>query len=126
MAALPEYDWELHRFLTEMRERDGNNRRFYMAAPWRRLRAQVLEEFHWESQDELLESPARIVRATCVHHDRYIDKYPGWALSEFWLDHDGVVRRNLVPLSHDAHDRRHGRCGFEARPKVEPITIERW
>jgi len=124
---VPEYDWDLHRQLIEMRERYGNHRRFYKSAAWRKLRAQVLEEFHYESQDELNESPARLVRATCVHHDRYVDKYPGWALSEWWTDADGNVRRNLVPLSHEAHDRRHGRYGF--RPRAEEansITDEWW
>lgn len=123
----PEYDWELHRDLIAMLEKDGNQRRFYMAAPWRRLRAKVLEEFHYESQDELHESPARYVRATCVHHDRFVDRYPGWALSEYWVDERGVVRRNLIPLSHDAHDARHNRCrrGVQACA-ISPITDEWW
>lgn len=125
--AVPEYDWELHRQLVAERERFGNNRRFYKRVAWKRLRAKVLQEFHFESQDELHESPARYVRATCVHHDRFIDKWPGWALSEWWVDGNGNVHRNLIPLSHDAHDARHARCG--SRPKervVDPVTQEWW
>lgn len=124
--AVPEYDWELHRDLLAMRERYGNHRRFYKSAAWRRLRAQVLEEFRYESQDELHASPARYVRATCVHHDRYVDKYPGWALSEWWVDSEGNVRRNLIPLSHDAHDARHGRCGFRLKVHDENAVTEEW
>ena len=125
--SLPEYDWELHRDLMAMRERYGNHRRFYKSAAWRRLRGKVLAEFHFESYDELRASPARYVPATCVHHDRYVDKYPGWALSEWWLDNDGTIRRNLFPLSHDAHDTRHGRCGSRARAEtVNPLTDEWW
>lgn len=124
---VPEYDWELHRRLVEMRERYGNHRRFYKSAEWRKLRAMVLEQFHYESQDELHASPARYVRATCVHHDRYVDKYPGWALSEFWVDGAGDVRRNLVPLSHDAHDARHGRCAAsKGKVSGKPVTEEWW
>lgn len=123
---IPEYDWDLHRFLTEMWERDHNHLRFYNSASWRRLRARVLEEFHWESQDELLASPAKYVRADVVHHDRYVDKYPGWALSEFWVDKDGAVRRNLVPLSHDAHEARHSRGRYYVRPVIDTLTPERW
>lgn len=125
--SVPEYDWDLHRRLLAMREEHGSFRRFYKSMAWRKLRAKVLEEFHHESQDELLASPARYVRATCVHHDRFVDKYPGWALSEFWCDDAGNVRRNLIPLSHDAHDARHGRCG--ARPRAEnanQVTEEWW
>lgn len=125
---VPEYDWDLHRRLTEMRERRGNNRLFYQSAAWRRLRAKVLEEFHWESWDEAHASPARHVRATCVHHDRHVDEYPGWALSEFWVDQGGELRRNLYPLSHDAHDARHGRCGHGVRAEAlaVPLTAEWW
>ena len=123
---MPEYDWELHRFLTKMLERDGNHRRFYMARPWRRLRARILEEFHYESQDELAGSPARYVRADVVHHDRYVDRYPGWALSEYWMDASGVVRRNLVPLSHDDHEARHGRGRYHERARADLLTQERW
>lgn len=125
--SLPEYDWELHRDLMAMRERYGNHRRFYKSAAWRRLRGKVLAEFHFESYDELRASPARYVPATCVHHDRYVDKYPGWALSEWWLDNDGTIRRNLFPLSHDAHDARHGRCGSRVRTEtVNPLADEWW
>ena len=129
-ARVPEYDWELHRDLVAMRERFGTHRHFYQSAAWRRLRTKVLEEFHYESQDELHATPARYVRATCVHHDRFVDKYPGWALSEWWTDSDGIVRRNLIPLSHDAHDERHRRFG--ARPHdssdgdVNAVTQEWW
>lgn len=124
---VPEYDWELHRDLIAMRERYGSHRRFYKSTAWRRLRAKVLEQFHYESQDELNHSPAHYVRATCVHHDRYVDKYPGWALSEYWTDSDGNVRRNLIPLSHDAHDARHGRCAARQRRETEnPLTDEWW
>ena len=124
---VPEYDWDLHRDLIAMRERYGNHRRFYKSMAWRRLRAKVLAEFRYESYDELRASPARYVRATCVHHDRYVDKYPGWALSEFWCDDDGNVLRNLFPLSHDAHDARHGRCGARTRPRVgEPQITDEW
>ena len=125
--AVPEYDWDLHRRINALRERFGNHRRFYKSAEWRRLRSKVLEEFHFESQDELVASPARYVKATCVHHDRFVDKYPGWALSEFWIDDKENVRRNLIPLSHEAHDLRHGRYG--GRPRVEtidPVTDEWW
>lgn len=123
---LPEYDWELHRHLMEMLARDGNQRRFYMSAAWRRLRAKVLEEAHFESQDELHATPARIVLATCVHHVMHVDEHPGWALSEFYVSDEGEVRRNLVALSHEAHDARHNRNQFWKRKREPELTKEMW
>lgn len=123
---VPEYDWDLDRYLRRMWEVRHNHRLFYQSAAWRRLRQHVLEEFHYESQDELLQSPARYVRATCVHHDRYVYNFPGWALSEFWVDDAGIVRRNLIPLSHEAHDLRHGRTHIGNRGPVFELTREMW
>lgn len=121
-----EYDWDLHRYLTRMWERKHHHRDFYNSAAWRRLRQRVLEENHFESWDELRATPARYVRATCVHHDRYVFNYPGWALSEFWCDDDGVVHRNLFPLSHEAHDARHNRNQYRQRRTEAELTKEMW
>lgn len=124
---VPEYDWELHRHLMEMLARDGNQRRFYKSAAWLRLRAKVLEEAHYESQDELNATPSRIVLATCVHHVMHVDEWPGWAMSEFYIsDDDHRVHRNLIPLSHDAHDARHGRMAFGKRAPRFELTREMW
>lgn len=127
VSALPEYDWELHDYLMRMLSRDGNQRRFYMSAKWRRLRAKVLEEAHYESQDELHATPARIVLATCVHHVMHVDELPGWALSEYYVsDDDHCTHRNLIALSHDAHDARHGRMRFAKRKPQFELTKEMW
>jgi hypothetical protein len=123
---VPEYDWDLDRYLRRMWEVRHNHRLFYQSARWRRLRQRVLEEHHYESWDELRATPARYVRATCVHHDRYVFNYPGWALSEFWCDDDGVVHRNLYPLSHEAHDARHGRIRHRQRRPDSELTKEMW
>ena len=123
---VPRYDWELDALLREQRKRNGHDRAFYNSARWRRLRARVLAEFHGESQYELGLSPRRIVRAEVVHHVMHVEDYPGWALSEFVLDEHGEIIRNLVPLSHEAHDIAHGRFGKAQRIKGDDISIERW
>lgn len=126
VSVLPEYDWDLHHHLMQMLARDGNQRRFYMSARWRRLRAKVLEESHFESQDELHATPARIVLATCVHHVMHVDELPGWALSEWYVDDSGQCHRNLIALSHEAHDARHGRMRFAKRKPQFELTKEMW
>jgi 5-methylcytosine-specific restriction protein A len=121
------YDPELARRLKAERERDGHNRKFYKSVAWRALRTRVLAEFHGECQDCLAKSPARYTPATCVHHEQHVDTHPGWALSETYTGKDGMERRNLVPLCHACHDRRHGRDpGSFAPKKSKPLTDERW
>lgn len=122
---VPRYDWELDALLREQRKRNGHDRAFYNSARWRRLRARVLAEFHGESQYELGLEPSRYVPAETVHHVMHVDEYPGWALSEFALDADGNLIRNLIPLSHAAHDIAHGRFGKNVRARAA-LTDEMW
>lgn len=126
MRILPSYDHSLAEWILTRRERDGNDHAFYCLAAWRRLRARVLAEFHGESQWELGLSPARYVPATVVHHVMHIEDWPGWALSKWAVNERGEVIRNLVPLSHEAHDVAHGRFGRGQRHRNPPITEERW
>lgn len=123
-----EYDWRLHATLTSMMERDGSLHRFYCRAAWRHLRDRVMDEFHNECADCRDASPARYAPAECVHHVHEADAEPGWALSEWVPDGRGGMERNLVPLCHECHDRRHGR--FRGRPRRTEshaeLTAERW
>lgn len=122
-----EYDWELHRKLTTMRETDPSLHLFYCCAPWRNLRAKVLAETHGECLDCLNASPARYVPAECVHHVHEVADEPGWALSEWVPDESGNPERNLVPLCHACHDARHNRFRGRVRKEDEaPLTPERW
>ena len=75
----------------------------------------------------LLSSTARASTSSdlSVHHVMHVDEYPGWALSEFALDAEGNLIRNLIPLSHAAHDIAHGRFGKNVRSRVA-LTDEMW
>lgn len=125
-ASVPPYDRALAARLREERRRDGNNLRFYRSAAWRRLRAEVLASAHMESLWELSGSPARVARADTVHHVLRLDRYPGYALHPWALDGEGRVVRNLIPLTHAAHDLVHGRRFAGGQTKAPPLTPERW
>ena len=126
LPSRPVYDHALAEWILDRRERLGHDRAFYNSAAWRTLRAHVLAEFHSESQYELHQSPARYVPATVVHHVMHVEDWPGWALSEYAVDGSGEVIRNLIPLSHEAHDIVHGRFGTGQRHREAPLTEERW
>lgn len=130
-ATPPAYDWALHARLVAEMERDGDCHRFYNRSAWRRLRRRVLDESHGECWDCAHATPARFVPATCVHHQHEVEREPGWALTEWVPDGHGGLERNLWPLCHDCHDRRHGRYAglppserFKAGPP--PLTEEWW
>lgn len=125
-ARRPSYDWDLDRWIRARRERNGHDRAFYDSARWRRLRAKVLEECHGESLYELAQSPALYVPATTVHHVMLVERHPGWALSEWAVDVDGQLVRNLVPLSDAGHNVAHGRFRGSNVRKRSYVTEERW
>lgn len=122
---VPPYDRDLASRLREMGRRTGCYRDFYRSPAWRRLRAEVLASMHGESLVELAASPARFVRADTVHHVLRVSRWPGYALHPWALDEEGRVVRNLIPLSHAAHDAVHGRA-FGGAVRNTPLTEEWW
>lgn len=120
----PEPDWELADWIRN--EAGPKRKRFYDSAAWLHLRSKVLAESHGASIYELTLSPARYVPATCVHHVMRVSQHPEWALSEWAVDETGAVIRNLIPLSHFAHDLAHGRCMPGGMGRAAPLTEERW
>lgn len=124
----PHYDAALARELRQMLDRDGCLRDFYRSPAWRKLRKKVLEEAHGESIAELYEAPAKYVPADTVHHVLRANVSPGYALSEWALDnHTGMIVRNLIPLSHYAHNVVHERVGFIRELQTSVALIpERW
>lgn len=98
----------------------GSLKPFYDSAAWRKARASVLAECHGESAWERQLSPARYEPATIVHHIYRVRRFPGLALSPWVRDpRTGRVERNLIPLSHEAHELAHGRAfpkGRRSRP----------
>lgn len=123
---VPPYDRALAARLREERRRDGTNLRFYRSVEWRRLRARILASMHQQSLWELSLSPAKYVKADTVHHILRLDRYPGFALHPWAVDERGNVVRNLIPLSHAAHDLVHGRRFDGGFAKAPPLTPERW
>lgn len=93
---------------------------FYRSYAWKKLRGQVLVKHKHECQD--CKARGHYRRADTVHHDRFIDKYPELALSEYW-ELAGELKMNLIPVCHECHERIHG-YRKKRRPKNRPP--ERW
>lgn len=93
---------------------------FYTWSLWERIRKQVLEMDKHECQD--CKEKGRYTKATTVHHNQYVRKYPELAL-EIWYTFQGKKYRNLVSLCHNCHEERHG---HRKKKEVKPLTEERW
>lgn len=83
----------------------GKVEQFYMTDEWKALRADVLECFHNECQECL--KKGEYTRADCVHHVNEVRRCPELALSRYYVDADGQMQYNLVPLCNRCHNLIH-------------------
>lgn len=101
--------------------------KFYKTPEFQALRKQVLAANHYECEDCRAKSPTVITRATEVHHDREVKRYPELALSLYYIDSHGRKRKQLYALCEDCHNARHNRMGHHAGDTPgATLTPERW
>lgn len=96
---------------------------FYTSSPWKRLRTEVLKEQRYDCQ--CCKERGKHTKANHVHHVNYLRKRPELALSKWYVDKDGGVKRQLIAVCKDCHETV---CHPERLRwnKREPITKERW
>ncbi len=78
----------------------------YRSQRWKVLRKRILAKYKHECQH--CKERGRYRQADTVHHDRFVDKYPELALSEFYIDEHGEQKPNLIAVCHDCHEKIHG------------------
>lgn len=108
------YQW-ISKLIAEGRLED-----FYNSPEWRKLRKEVLAEYKNECQD--CKAKGYYTKADTVHHQQYVRKHPRLALSKTYV-FQGKVYKNLIPLCHDCHERRHG---YRQKEEKKLLTEERW
>jgi len=95
---------------------------FYLSKEWQHLRREILEADKYECQCH--KERGLYKKATTVHHVNHLDKHPELALSKYYVDGDGVMRRNLVSTCKECHETV---CHPERLTHYkEPLTPERW
>lgn len=98
---------------------------FYLSGPWRRRRVDVLALDHGECV--YCKAHNRYRKATEVHHVQHLRARPDLALSIWYEDEQGRLRRNLVSLCRACHEAQHperSKTGDSA--PAAPLTPERW
>lgn len=94
---------------------EKNIHAFYDSRLWLKARAKAMEQQHHLCWDCAHQTPAKVNRATTVHHVHELRQRPDLALSQ--TDEEGRV--NLVCLCASCHWKRHHK-------QPEPVTQERW
>lgn len=117
LLAQPDLDW-LQGLI-----RDNNTHDFYIRPAWRALRKEVLAEQRHECQE--CKARGFYKRANHVHHVNHVRKHPELALSKWYMDDNGLLRRNLIAVCKECHETV---CHPERLRwnKKEQLTEERW
>ena len=107
---------------------EGQIVRFYKCDEWRELRRQTLENEHFECEE--CRKRGKYRRAVLVHHVNEVRKRPELALSLWYKDTDGVIKKNLQALCFECHEKAHGRAyagrGEQAQAEREREAEERF
>ncbi|HZK71503.1 MAG TPA: HNH endonuclease, partial [Clostridia bacterium] len=82
---------------------DEGARKFYESKYWRRLRKDVLNDDKWECQICKIQKH-KYTKANHVHHVNYLKLHPELALSKFYIDDDGNVKRQLISVCKNCHE----------------------
>lgn len=97
---------------------------FYWTDDWKEQRQEVLEELHFECQECL--KFGKYTRADCVHHVNEVRHRPELALSKYYIDRNGIKKRQLVPLCNSCHNKEHPEKGLKKGKKERFTNEELW
>lgn len=105
---------------------NGEIAKFYNSRQWRSLSHDVIKD----GKNECLfcKQNGKHSKAVLTHHFNELKKRPDLAYSRTFVDVDGKVKQNLIPLCNDCHEKAHKR-GAYFEIKVDPNKFwqeERW
>lgn len=97
--------------------------KFYESKEWRRLRKKILSKHKTECQ--ICKKKGKYTKATHVHHEKHVRKYPELALSEMYYDYvSEEEKENLISVCRQCHETE---CHPERFVKeIVELTEERW
>ena len=117
-------------YLAEGKMFDVNNPkdldRFYHSREWKRVSREVLAEQHYECQICKERHKLTLLNHTRanIHHINEVKDRPDLRLSKFYIDANGVKRRNLIAVCDVCHNELHNR--FQLRSAKKQFNEEKW
>lgn len=92
---------------------------FYHSKEWLNLKKEVLRDQHYECQECL--KKGILTKSNTVHHVNFVRNRPDLALSKTYIDDKGIVRKQLIVVCEECHNKLHKR--FQ---KKDLLTEEWW
>ena len=110
--------------------------KFYKTKEWRRLKAQVLKEHHYECAEcrrhgvitryDIGEDGQKKLIST-VHHVCHVRDHPELALSRYYKDYEtGTMEANLIPVCKACHNKLHPEKQKQRKQPGGFVNEERW
>lgn len=96
-------------------ERENAMWKFYKSRWFRMIREAILEEQNNECQK--CKAKGKVTKADTVHHENHVRDFPELALTAYYIDEDGTLKRNLVAICKSCH-------AIEHPEKLKNETIE--
>lgn len=103
---------------------DNDIQRFYLCRTWKRLRIEVMRDDKCECQ--ICKAKGKYKPAVIVHHIKHVLEFPELALSKYYIDENGIKRRNLISVCKDCHETVCHPERMKQYQYKEPLTEEKW
>ena len=102
----------------------GDVSKFYNSRRWRRLSRQIKADDKNECQI-CKHKYKRYRRADVAHHEKHIRRYPNLCMSKYYIDDNGVRKRNIVSVCKECHELE---ChpGRRAQEREKEIKVEKY
>lgn len=104
-------------------ERENAMWKFYKSVWFRSIRAAVLREQHYECQK--CRAKGKVTKADTVHHEKHVRDYPELALTAYYIDDDGELKRNLTSICKSCHALEHPEK-LQKKETEKYVNVERW
>jgi 5-methylcytosine-specific restriction endonuclease McrA len=86
---------------------ENDTRDFYNSRDWRKLSKKVIKDGNFECAE--CKKMGKVTPAVLTHHINELKNRPDLAYSVTYVDENGEIKPQLVPLCHDCHERIHKR-----------------
>lgn len=104
----------------------GEEAKFYNSRQWRSLSKDVIRD--GKNECKMCKKEGKVSAAILTHHLNELKMRPDLAYSRTFIDVDGTVKDNLIPLCYECHEKIHKR-GIYAEPKKDSNKFyqeEKW